>query len=166
MRCLFALAILSVVGCEHKEESEATSPPSTTSSASAATAKNEESKPTLSLSTINDWTHTELATFLEQHGVHVEVKSSSVLSSPERPVFILWGPLQGEGENVHAGAVIVYVCKDNRTALEQSGAMSKGSFTQGRFAFDAWSLLNSQDKALSQQLLFRIQSILNQKAGD
>jgi hypothetical protein len=112
-----------------------------------------------------DWTHKDLVKHLEKKGIKVEVSGGHPgLTQSDRVCTIFFVP-KGEEDAVtveESGvstrtAVMVYLCKNQRTADEQAGSMGKGSFTFGRFALGANGVVRNQK---TDAFLLRLQTAL------
>ena len=104
------------------------------------------------------WTHKELAEYLNQHGVKVEVTSAVLFSSAERPASFF--SVVDKDKTPSKGVALVYLCKDRQSAIEVSGSMGKGSFSVGRFAFGEFLSSEEKQSAADQQLLLNIKNAL------
>jgi hypothetical protein len=75
----------------------------------------------------DDWTHKDLASYLEQKGVAVRVGPGGLWDKPARPAASF---SRNDGE-----VVIVFLCADARAAKEAAAAGGESGFSFGRFAF-------------------------------
>jgi hypothetical protein len=78
----------------------------------------------------DDWTHKELASYLEQKGVKVGVRPAGLpFTSSGKPVSFFH-----EGPDLDRAAVVAYLFPDVKSAREQASSMGEGAFAFGRFA--------------------------------
>ena len=119
------LLVAALSGCEKKSDTTTTTnsvgipPPKSGGGAEKEKGKAAEGFPPA------DWTHRELAGYLEQKGVKVEVQPSPFHSVAGQPA---------SSFSAKPGRVFVYLCPDIKTAREKAGSLEAGSFSAGRFA--------------------------------
>jgi|GEM_PF-6561737 len=125
-RFLFLVALLTLVGCERSipasKPTEDVKKPEPAPKEKPIALKVPETFPP------NDWTHSQLADYLTNKGVpKIRVQAYPLLSRP--------GAIAAKIIDSEYTDFIVYLCEDERRAREQAGALGKGAFSKGRFAF-------------------------------
>ncbi|QJX00165.1 hypothetical protein [Frigoriglobus tundricola] len=80
----------------------------------------------------SNWMHIDLAGYLELKGVKVEVRSGESFNQPDRQAVIF---RSGSDTDDTTAAVLVYRCKDVRTARAVAATMGQNAYSRGLFAF-------------------------------
>lgn len=73
------------------------------------------------------WTHKELADYLRQKGIEVEIRPIPDIGGPGRPVSVFEQGADGP-------RVRVFLCADAQAAREEAGSWGSRAFAWGRFA--------------------------------
>ena len=94
-----------------------------------------------------NWMLVDLVGYLEVKGVRVEVKSSDSFNQPERPALVL---STGSDTDDTLASVLVYRCRDARSARNVSLTMGPNAYSRGLFAFGPLSTTTRTSKLLQE----------------